>query len=393
MSQAKESRYAHAVKTSTLDTNKQTLSIDKNADTGIASGREINKLTDNQDPQELPGDPKAAARSAEAPWLDYYVQALKAAAEWTGYNRLTEDGPGDMRTPRRVKSTTETTVPDHAEVTKATAVHKGHEAARHRLTTTPVTAGDLDVQVNDPDSEYNGGLASVAADDTEALRPPETDVGPPVMDTGAAHARRSDGLRLPDDAPPRARFASLPNIPQTAVWSSTPRQDTDNQPPDTTDRTENNMTAVRSLAPRPWHTTVRRNGTTPWRPRPLCFIGLMTHIIVLLLHNGDSGVEPCSPPANTANLTTYQNTTTHYAMANGGAERCSPPTMPTITTARSPAPRPCHYPNHTVNAMHDSAKELHQRVGIHPVLNITPLPSHIPQCPRTRNCRKTAFSH
>ena len=67
MPQAKESRYAHAVETSTLDTNKQTLSMDKNADTGIASGREINKLTDNQDPQELPGDPKAAARSAEAP--------------------------------------------------------------------------------------------------------------------------------------------------------------------------------------------------------------------------------------------------------------------------------------------------------------------------------------
>ena len=50
MPQAKESSHAHAVKTSTLDTNKQTLSIDKNADTRIASGREINKLTDNQDP-------------------------------------------------------------------------------------------------------------------------------------------------------------------------------------------------------------------------------------------------------------------------------------------------------------------------------------------------------
>ena len=82
MPQAKESRYAHAVKTSTLDTNRQTLSIDKNADTDIASGRDINKLTGDQDPQELPGDPTAAARSAEAPWLDYYVQALKAAAKW-----------------------------------------------------------------------------------------------------------------------------------------------------------------------------------------------------------------------------------------------------------------------------------------------------------------------
>ena len=132
---------------------------------------------------------------------------------------------------------------------------------------------------------------------------------------------------------------------------------------------------------------------TSWRPRPLCYIGLMTHIIRLLLHNGEGGVEPCSPPANTTNLTTYQNTTTHYGMANGGAERRSPPTMPTITTVRSRAPRPCHNPNHTVNAAHPPAQELQRRPGIHPVLNVTPLPSHTPQCSRTRNCRKTAFSH
>ena len=136
MPQAKESGYAHPVKISTPDTNKQALNIDKNTDTGIASGHEINELTDNQDPLELPDDPKTAVRSAEAPWLDYYVQTLKAAAEWTGYNRLTEDGSGDMRAPRRVKRTTETTVPTHAEVTKAAAVHKGNEAARHRQTTT-----------------------------------------------------------------------------------------------------------------------------------------------------------------------------------------------------------------------------------------------------------------
>ena len=213
----------------------------------------------------------------------------------------------------------------------------------------------------------------------------------------AADARRS-GLRterdwMPEDAPPRARFASLPNVCQTAVRSTAPRHGNDNQPPDTTNRTEKNMTAVRSHAPRPWHTTVRRNGTTPWRPRPLCIIGLMTQIILILLHNGDSGAEPCSRPANTTNLTAYQNTTTHHGLANGGAERCSPPTIPTTTTVRSPAPRLCHYPNHTINAMHDSAKELHQRLGIHPVLNITPLPWHMPQRSRTRNCRKTAFSH
>ena len=211
------------------------------------------------------------------------------------------------------------------------------------------------------------------------------------LDTVAA--RTTIGVLAQDDAPPRARFPSLPNMPQTAVRSSAPRHDNGNQPPRTTDRTEHIMTAVRSLAPRPWHTTVRRNGTTPWRPRHLYIIGLMTHIILLLLHSGDSGVEPCSPPANTTNLTTYRNSTTYYGMTNGGAERCSPPTMPTITTVRSPAPRPCHYPNHTVNAMHDSAKELHQRLGIHPVVNRTPLPWHIPQCSRTRNRRKTAFSH
>ena len=169
---------------------------------------------------------------------------------------------------------------------------------------------------------------------------PGDHVGPSTMDVGNADARRLDGLRMPDAAPPRARYASHPNI-QPAVRRSAPRPDTDNQPPDTTDRTENNTTAVRSLAPRPWHATVQLNKTTSWRPRPLCYIGLMTHIILLLLHNGDGGVEPCSPPANTTNQTTYQNITTHYGMANGGAERRSPPTMPTITTVRSPAPRPC----------------------------------------------------
>ena len=212
-----------------------------------------------------------------------------------------------------------------------------------------------------------------------------------TMDVGNADARRLDGPRLPDAAPPRARYASHPNI-QPAVRSSAPRPDTDNQPPDTTDKTENNTTAVRSLAPRPWHATVRLNKTTSWRPRPLCYIGLMTHIILLLLHNGDGGVEPCSPPADTTNQTTYQNITTHSGMANGGAERRSLPTMPTITTVRSPAPRPCHYPNHTVTAAQFSAQELH-RPGIHPVLHVTPLPSHTPHCSRTRNCRNTAFSH
>ena len=214
-------------------------------------------------------------------------------------------------------------------------------------------------------------------------------------------ARRSDGLRpqrgwmgcnrLPEDAPPRARHVPCPNTPQTAVRSTAPCHDNDNQQPDTTDMTENNVTAVRSLAPRPWHTTMRPSGT-PWRPRPLCTLGLMIHIILFLLHNGDGGVEPYSPPANTTNLTTCQNTVTHHGTANGGAERCSLPTTP-IPTVRSPAPRPRHCPDHTVNAMYDSTKDSHRQLGIHPVLNITPLPLHIPQRSRNRNCRNTAFSH
>ena len=221
---------------------------------------------------------------------------------------------------------------------------------------------------------------------------------PPAIEFNSAAVARHSGPRterdrMPEDAPLRARFASPPNGSQTAVRSTAPRHDNDNQPPDTTDRTKNNMTAVRSPAPRPWHTTVRHNKTTSRGPRPLCVIGLMTHIILLLLHNGDSGAEPCSPPTNTTNLTTYQNTTTHHGLANGGAERCSPPTTPTAATVRSPAPRPRHHPNHTIHAMHDTATVLHQRLGIHPVLNITPLPSHVPQSSQTRNCRKTAFSH
>ena len=302
-----------------------------------------------------------------------------------------------------------------------------------RLTTSfrDMPAGDLSAtQVyNDPacsrDVSANmGGLAqdttakvrvfpeSVKADNTETLRFPETGVSSRIRDTCGASAshyatdtRRSDGLRpeftygwvgynrLPEDAPPRARFVPRPNTPQTAVWSAAPCHDNDNEEPNTTDMTENNATAVRSPAPCPLHTTVKPNGTTPWRPRPLCTIGLMAHIILLLLHIGDGGVEPCSPPTNNTNLTTCKTTMTHHGLVNGGAERCSPPTTRTITTVRSPTPRPCHYPDHTVNVMYGSAKEPHQQLGIHPVLNVTPLSLHVPQRSQTRNCRNTAFSH
>ena len=253
---------------------------------------------------------------------------------------------------------------------------------------------------------------SVKADNIETLRFTETGVSPRVKDTCGAFAlhyatdtHRSDGLRpeftygrmgynrLPEEARPRARFVPRPNTPQTAVRSAAPRHDNDNQQPNTTDMTENYVTAVRSPAPRPLHTIVKPNGTTSRRPRPLCSIGLMANIILLLLHIGDGEVEPCSPPANNTNLTTCKNTMTHHGLVNGGAERCSPPTTPTITTVRSPAPRPCHYPDRTVNVMYDSAKEPHQQLGIHPVLNVTPLSLHIPQRSQTRNCRNKAFSH
>ena len=438
MPQAKENGDAPAAATSALDTYEHAATAGKVSDTGTASYRENNELIDSINSLGLSADHTTAARPDETPWLDYYVQSIKAASEWRGYSRLIEDRPGDMREPQRVEYKAETTIPNRAEDTEAAAVRKGKAVTYYRLTTTPVLAGDLpDAEAYDPAFSYdvsanggglNQGTAKVTADNTETLKNamphlPEVaeiypsgptvpaavgsdgrtsvegvtgttvyHIGPSTMDVGNTDARRSDGLRLPDAAPPRARYASHPNI-QPAVRSSAPRPDTDNQPPDTTDRTENNTTAVRSLAPRPWHTTVRLNKKTSWRPRPLCYIGLVTHIILLLLHNRDGGVEPCSPPANTTNQTTYPNITTHYGMANGGAERRSPPTMPTITTVRSPAPRPCHYPNHTVTAAQFSAQELHRRPGIHPVLHVTLLPSHTPHCSRTRNSRNTAFSH
>ena len=173
------------------------------------------------------------------------------------------------------------------------------------------------------------------ADDTEMVKLPETGTSPSIRDTCGASAshyaadtRRSDVLRpeftydwmgynrLPENAPPRAKFVPRRNTPQTAVRSTAPRQDHDNQQPNTTDMTENNLTAVRSPAPRPIHTTVKPKGSTPWRPRPLCIIGLI-NIILFLLHIGDGGVEPCSPPANNTKLTTCNTNMTHHGLANG----------------------------------------------------------------------------
>ena len=94
------------------------------------------------------------------------------------------------------------------------------------------------------------------------VRPSETGISPSIWDTCGASAshyaadtRRSDVLRpdlmynwmgynrLPEDAPPRARFVPRPNKPQTAVRSAAPRHDNDNQQPNTNDMTENNLTA------------------------------------------------------------------------------------------------------------------------------------------------------
>ena len=369
----------------------------------------------------LANDPEVAAvlkenetahnRLAITSVLDYYVQDLvinespsvapdrvadnwtakldvpkpEITYDWLGYNRLPEINLPEINT-----------------------VENADDNNDPAINTLDDSAGEVsDIKTQENTDDHNVQTMEVIPDNcgrtsTSAVEFPADDqisgrVPANVWNSRANHCGYDETCTYAPDnkfsatTPPQARYASHPNI-QPAVRSSAPRPDTDNQPPDTTDRTENNTTAVRSLAPRPWHATVRLNKTTSWRPRPLCYIGLMTHIILLLLHSGDGGVEPCSPPANTTNQTTYQNITTHYGMANGGAERRSPPTMPTMTTVRSPAPRPCHYPNHTVTAAQFSAQELHRRPDIHPVLHVTPLPSHTPHCSRTRNCRNTAFS-
>ena len=301
-----------------------------------ASGHATDELADRINPLG-PSDDATDARRPDGPRPEH---------GWMGYNRLPEDAP-----PRA-------------------------KLALRRYTNQFYTEG------------------TQRPTETTSANTTRTNVDASNATNKAADVSRDVGTHDPYHFQPQVmspRYASHPNI-QPAVRSPAPRPDTDNQPPDTTDRTENSTTAVRSLAPRPWHATVRLNKTTSWRPRPLCYIGLMTHIILLLLHNGDGGVEPCSPPANTTDQTTYQNIMTHYGMANGGAERRSPPTMPTMTTVRSPAPRPCHSPNHTVTAAQFCAHELHRRPDIHPVLHVTPLPSHTPHCSRTRNCRNTAFS-
>ena len=179
------------------------------------------------------------------------------------------DRPEDKREPQRVEYKAEMTIPNRAHDTEAAAVRKGKAVTYYRLTTTPVLAGDLpEARACDPafshDVSANGGglhqgTAKVTADNTATVKNamphlPEvadiypnvpTDVpaaveldgrtsvegvtgttayhvGPSTMDVGNADARRSDGLRLPDAAPPRARYASHPNI-QPAVRSSAPR--------------------------------------------------------------------------------------------------------------------------------------------------------------------------
>ena len=94
-------------------------------------------------------------------------------------------------------------------------------------------------------------------------------------------------------------------------------------------------TTVRSPAPRPRpcpnHTIQHAYTRYDEQVRPLHTIVLMMNIITCLFHNGDGGVEPCSPPVNNAKLATYMTNTTNHGQGNGGVERCSPP------GARTPA--------------------------------------------------------
>ena len=178
----------------------------------------------------------------------------------------------------------------------------------------------------------------------------------------------------------------------TPVRSAAPRQHTNISRQTMTDSTRTNPTAVRSPAPRYTHPNTKRTRTNPYKTWTLHLMVSVINIMALLYNISDGGAEPCSPPANTT-LATCNTTMTHHELVNGGAERCSPPKTPSITTVRSPAPRPCHYSDYSVNATNDSAKEPHQQLGLHPVLNVTPLSLHFPQRLQTRNCRNTAFSH
>ena len=151
-------------------------------------------------------------------------------------------------------------------------------------------------------------------------------------------------------------------------------------------------TAVQSPAPRYTHQNNKRTRTNPYKIWTLHLMFCVINIMALLYYVGDGGAEPCSPPANTT-LATCNATTTHHGLVNGGESRCSLPKTPTITTVWSPAPRQCHYSDYSVNVTHDSAKEPHQQLGLHPVLNVTPLSLHFSQRLQTRNCRNTASLH
>ena len=168
MTHAKENGDAHSAATSMLDTYEQASTTGK--DSGTASDCETDELTDSFDPLGLSDDPKTAARSATTPWLDYYVLNLRAA--WMGYNRLTEDMPGDMREPRRAENNAEKTAPTRVNDIEAAAVSKEHEAARHRLTMTPVLGYYVqDLATNESSSEAPDREADNRTGKVEALKP------------------------------------------------------------------------------------------------------------------------------------------------------------------------------------------------------------------------------
>ena len=86
MPQAKENGDAPAAATSALDTYEHAATTGKDSDTGAASYREHIELIDSINSLGLSADHTTAARPDETPWLDYYVQSIKAASEWRGYN-------------------------------------------------------------------------------------------------------------------------------------------------------------------------------------------------------------------------------------------------------------------------------------------------------------------
>ena len=186
----------------------------------------------------------------------------------------------------------------------------------------------------------------------------------------------------------RVTFVPCPSMCQPAVRSKAPRHDNNDPRPNATETAENDPTTVRSPAPRRTLTTTKHTRTSPYRPRPLHTIVVMINIITCLFHNGDDGVEPCSPPVNNTKLTTYITNTTNDGQGNGGVEHRSPPGTRTPTTVWLPAPCPWHHSDYiTLKTTPDPTNGPDQQLGHHSVSIKTPLRL------QPRECQDTALSH